>query len=471
MKLRLLLSCLLLAAPLAVPADDNPLTEAARLGLLQRAQQLPTGHGVTPAEWRRRQLAAADKSERIMRRAQEQPGLLAQYLAMRAAYDGSDERMFRLVFSQYLSWFQTWIGDYDGAERSFSIAQPAQPDDAASPLAGAWRTRAADEAILELAKNRKAVFFNEAHSAPLTRTLTAELLARLRAQGYTHFAAETLYLEQAEALRKRGYPVSKSGFYTEEPIYAEMVRAAQRLGYIVVAYDAEEAGTGDARERASAQALYDQVFGSNPDARLVVNAGFGHIQKSGAYLGGSSMAKFFAKIANVDPLCVEQTMMIPHVRSDQDHPWYTAAMQAAHPAQPFVYVDAAGKPWTLKPGLYDVSVFFPPTAQIDGRPDWVSLGGIRQPHTVGGDLCRNRFPCLIEARYANEGDDAVAADRTVLDAIDPSAPTTQHAPADHGSAQSRLYLYPGDYRLSAIDGRGRVVSSQSATIAPGTAAP
>jgi len=295
--------------------------------------------------------------------------------------------------------------------------------------------------------------------------LTVQLLARLRAEGFTHFAAETLYVKEAEALRKRGYPTTKIGFYTEEPIYGEMVRAAQKLGYTIVAYDAEDAGVGDARERAGAQALYDQVFKRDPNARLVVNAGFGHIQKAGVYLGGSSMAKFFKKIANIDPLAVDQTMLIQHARSDQDHPWYSAVMQAAHPAQPFVYVDAGNKPWTLKPELYDVSVFFPRAVETNGRPTWVGLGGTRLPYPISGDLCRNQFPCLIEARYASEGEDAVAADRAVLNVIDPNAPMSQRVLSNHGSAQSRLYLYPGNYQLSAVDGRGRTVSSQSIAVA------
>ena len=471
MKLRIPLLCLLLAAPLLALAQNDPITEAGRRGLLRRGQESPTEHEMTPAEWRRLQLAAADKSEEIMRRAQRQPGLLAQYMIMQAAYDDNNERAFRLIFGQYLSWFQTWIGDYDGAARSFSIAQPVQRDDAPSPLTGTWRARPADEVILELAKDRKAVFFNEAHSAPLTRTLTVQLLARLRAEGFTHFAAETLYVKEAETLRKLGYPTAKVGFYTEEPIYGEMVRTAQKLGYTIVAYDAEDAGVGDARERAGAQALYDQVFKRDPGARLVVNAGFGHIQKSGVYLGGSSMAKFFKKIANIDPLAVEQTMLIQHARSDQDHPWYSAVMHAAHPAQPFVYVDSGNKPWTLKPELYDVSVFFPRAVETDGRPTWVGLGGTRLPYSVSSDLCRNQFPCMIEARYAGEGEDAVAADRAVLNVIDPNAPMSQRVLSNHGSAQSRLYLYPGNYRLSALDGRGRSVSSQSVTIAPGTTKP
>ena len=61
------------------------------------------------------------------------------------------------------------------------------------------------------------MFFNEAHNVPLTRTLTVELLARLRAEGFNYFAAETVYASDTD-LQKRGYPTAKSGFYTMEPI-------------------------------------------------------------------------------------------------------------------------------------------------------------------------------------------------------------------------------------------------------------
>src|SRR5262249_13162061 len=165
---------------------------------------------------------------------------------------------------------------YDGARSTFSIAQPEQADDAASPLGGAWQLRPAADVILQLAKDRKAVFFNEAHSAPITRTLTIELLAKLRERGFTYFAADTLY-ESDKNLNARRYPVVNTGFYTNEPLYGEMVRTALRLGYKVVAYDAENAGVGDPREKAGAQTLYDQVFKKDPNARLVVNAGFAHV--------------------------------------------------------------------------------------------------------------------------------------------------------------------------------------------------
>src|SRR5690606_3556582 len=125
-----------------------------------------------------------------------------------------------------------------------------------------------------LAKGRQAVFFNENHSYPLTRTLTVQLLEALRNEGFDTFAAETLYDTDIDALQRRGHATADTGFYTEEPIYAEMVRTALRLGYRVVAYEALSDATGDAREAEQARNLQKDVFRKHPGARLVLNAGY-----------------------------------------------------------------------------------------------------------------------------------------------------------------------------------------------------
>jgi hypothetical protein len=428
----------------------------------------PSASEMSASEWRRRQLVAADKSDRIMSQAEKIPGLLGRYVHMQMAYDMDHDRAFQVIFGQYLSWFQTFIGDYDGAASSFSIAQPPQDDDGPSPLGGNYTMKPAADVILDMAKSRKAVFFNEAHSAPITRTLTIELLAKLREEGFNYFAAETLY-DTDRDLQKRGYPTPKSGFYVDEPLYGEMVRTAIKLGYKVVAYDVENAGAGDARERAGAESLYSQVFKKDPNARLIVNAGFAHVQKSGKYLGGSSMGEFFAKISGIDPLTIEQTMLIQHARPDQDHPYYLAVMRTLHPQQPSVFATPDGKTWTLKPGKYDMSVFFPQYDVVKQRPNWLTLDGMRTMYPVSGDLCKNQFPCLIEARYANESDDAVAADRTVLNIVDVNTPADERILSGLNQTQSRLYLRPGTYHLKSTDRNNRLLLVRDITI--GAAAP
>ena len=73
----------------------------AQLGMSARAQ--------SAAQWRSEQIAASDKSERIMREANKHRGLLAQYQVMRYAYAADKQPAFRLIFGQYLSWYQTFI--------------------------------------------------------------------------------------------------------------------------------------------------------------------------------------------------------------------------------------------------------------------------------------------------------------------------------------------------------------------------
>ena len=392
-------SCLALALALTAPAIALAATPPATGGANVHQQQ-----------------AAVAKSEQIMAEAQTRKGMLAQYVFMRDAYASDNNFAFRVIFNQYLSWYQTWVGDYAGARNSFSIVQKAAGDDAKSPLEDSdWKAEPAIDAIARLAKDQKAVFFNENHSYPLTRGLTVQMLAALRKEGFDTFAAETLNQPDMPDLQKRGYAIHATGFYTEEPVYAEMVREALKLGYRVVAYEALSDATGDAREEEQARNLKRDVYTDHPDARLVVNAGYAHIQEHGKYLNGAAMAQHFERITDIDPLTIEQTMLIPHDKLASDHPYYRDAMHKLAPKQAIVFINQKGEPWSLKAKAYDVSVFFPEEIMQHGRPTWLSLGGMREPTEVSGRMCDNHYPCLVEARYEGYPDEAIPADRVLIE--------------------------------------------------------
>jgi len=418
------------------------------------------------AEWQALQAAAASKSDKIMAEADTHKGLLAQYQVMRQAYAGDDSPAFRLIFAQYVSWYQSFLGDYPAAMDIYSIGQPPLEDDSPSPLTEAGYTaHPALDVIPKLARGYRVVLLNEAHNIPLTRSLTVQLLGRLRREGFDYFAAETLY-ESDTALPSRGYPVDASGFYTKEPVYAEMVRTALKLGFKVIAYEATSNTVGsDARETEQARNIDERVFKSDPHARLVVNAGYSHIVESGAYLGGASMAEHLYKLTRIPMLSVEQTMLYSHPSSSADHPYYTTVMQALQPKEPIVFVNAAGEPWSLRPG-YDVSVFFPPAQMLHGRPTWLSLGGLRRAYRVSGDRCHRHYPCLVEARYSDEGADAIPADRMVL-VQPPSMNVRSSVPVfgDYLSVPSGdLYLRPGRYRLSLVTEDDKVVGKKDIVV-------
>ncbi|HEX5961912.1 MAG TPA: hypothetical protein VFY97_11780, partial [Rhodanobacteraceae bacterium] len=111
--------------------DTRTLRTPCLIGLLALGC-VQTATAQLPSTWRAEQLAAMDKSDAIMRRVQGRDGLLAQYQVMRRAYAADGKPAFRAIFGQYLSWYQSFIGDYKDAELGFSIQQKAMPDDAPS---------------------------------------------------------------------------------------------------------------------------------------------------------------------------------------------------------------------------------------------------------------------------------------------------------------------------------------------------
>lgn len=422
--------------------------------------------GQSVEQWSAQQQAAEAKTDRIMADVSTHKGLLDQYLAMRSAFASDNSRAFRLFFGQYISWYQSFLGSYPAAMDSFSIAQRAQADDNPSPLnADGYVARPAIDAIPQVAENYRVVLFNEAHNIALTRSLTVRLLSRLHDEGFNYFAAETL-VQTDTALTSRGYPTENSGFYTEEPIYAEMVRTALKLGYKVIAYETTtNTNDSDTREKEQAKNLYTQVFAHDPHARLVINAGYEHIIKSGDYLGGASMAEHLYKLAKLPMLSIDQTTMYPHPSSNDDHPYYTAIIKTLQPNDAIIFVNAAGKPWSLRSN-YDISVLFPPSPLVRERPAWLTLGDLRKPYIVSADECHAHYPCLIEARYSAEGDDAIPADRLLLD-LEPLG-VTESDVAMYSSNQSipsgNLYLRPGSYRLKFIIKGNRVIHQEDIVV-------
>ena len=89
------------------------------------------------------------------------------------------------------------------------------------------------------------------------------------------------------------------------------------------------------------------------------------------------------------------------------------------------------------------------TTTVMQRPAWLSLDGQRHAFPISTALCKAITPCVVEARYANESDHAIAADRYAFMA---------------GNSSSTLYLRPGNYQLRASNVFGGTLSAQTLTI-------
>lgn len=418
----------------------------------------------------------------MFRTLDRQPELLARYRYLQrvkpslSAHNG-------VLAGQMMSFALCEMGLYSQAVLNFPLAMRPIPG-LELPSPPEWQGADALTTIVKQASGRRIVLINEAHHNAQTRALTLQLLPRLRQLGFTHFAAEALGDNDPE-LMSRGYPVKSSGTeYLQEPLYGELVREAIRLGFVVVPYD-EGGSAAQARETSQAENLFNRVFAHDPNARLVVEAGYAHIDKEVGRLGKiRPMAMMLAKLTHSEPLSIDQTQFLEtNWNGDDDYHRLVAKFPSSSPE--ILVQTATGKPWTAEPQLYDLSVISPAALSRKAfgeeemvgssigryrilstgmplstelfvaqnemqRPDWVALEGQRKPVPIDTRLCRNQVPCIVEAHYSNEPDNAIPADRyAFLESFQ----------------STKLYLRPGSYRLRAQNDQGKTLSESSINVA------
>lgn len=342
------------------------------------------------------------------------------------------------------------VGNYGEALRYFDLAYGTH---AMGRRAGAdelkgYRPVTALDALAQSAAAAQVVMINEAHHVPQHRAFTLELLQRLRRQGFTYFAAETL--DEADTqLGERGYPTAQTGYYTAEPLNGELVRRALKLGYRVVPYEARGAGNADERERGQARNLIERILKSDPQARMLIHAGYAHIDETGAdKVGAVTMAQRFKEATGIDPFTIDQTEMTEHSAPEYEHPLYHHVQARRLAQRPTAFQNRQGQWWALEAGRHDVTLFHPRSQYVNGRPDWLRLSGSRTPYRLPKRVCGAAPRCLVSARAAGE-----AADATPIDQLEVSA-----------ERPATLMLPTGEFSIEVQDPAGKPIASYQVRI-------
>ena len=141
--------------------------------------------------------------------------------------------------------------------------------------------------IAEIAQAHSLVIINEDHAKPHHRQYIRQLAARLRKDGFTHYAAETF---SPSIVDGTGYPVVWDGVYTTEHMMSRLVEDIRSLGFELVPYemrwdqfppaDADPKVQSATREEAQAQNIMDAVLSENPDTKMIIHVGHGHGQET-----------------------------------------------------------------------------------------------------------------------------------------------------------------------------------------------
>lgn len=286
------------------------------------------------------------------------------------------------------------------------------------------------DTIVERARDAQFVIINESHEAPYDRRFIADLATELAELGFKTYAAEALTEDASRAPGK--FARYSEGFYLREPAFGALYRQIADLGYTIIPYENTSRPTEgrhftdaiNARETAQASNLINRTVRLDPAAKVLVHVGHSHNKEIAERIDGREvrwMATQFKEITGIDPLTIDLT---------------TYADEAAGVCAP-----------EGVPADRDIHIAQPRLTFERNRPSWRVAAGQRFVDAPQ-DLRHPGARTIIEARYANEPDDAVPVDRVL---VDPG----ENIP---------LLLPPGRYKLRGWTASGGWSENETLTV-------
>ena len=269
-----------------------------------------------------------------------------------------------------------------------------------------YKAKSAESEILKRSQLHQIVMFNEAHDIAQHRVLTYRMLSGLWKQGYRYFAAESLNSSASSQINK-GYVTNNIGYYTRESIYANLVLKAKEIGFEIISYDMHKPSklnTTDERENNSALTIKEKVFEKDPNAKIIIHVGYSHINEE------EWLASKLKSITNLETLTIDQTTRIERSNTEFEHPTYTKAVNEVGLQEPFIFVKG-NETWSSDPNKWDISIFWPRTGYLNGRPKWASLN--RKSYELASIDCNDLYPCMVDVFKFNHTDE-VPFDRVII---------------------------------------------------------
>ena len=297
----------------------------------------------------------------------------------------------------------------------------------------------AANAILEQAAGFHFLLINEAHNDGQHRAFTSSLLKPLRDKGYNYLALEALSHDDPE-LVSRGYPIIKSGYYLKDPVFGNMIREALALGYKLVPYETtNNSSNSTLRDGDQARNIYTKTLKADPNAKVLVHAGYSHIAEDGSS-SYSPMGKQLKELARQNILTIDQVTMTERNDSLKTHPYYRYVVNKLKPLKPVMFRnnnDILVDPVNLT--SIDMQLYHPATTYRKGRPGWL-VSSDKHLYDLPADFKQFKG-FLLQAFNAGEAETAIPVDQFVID------------------DEKALVLKPGKYVLKLTDRNGKLTGT------------
>jgi hypothetical protein len=345
------------------------------------------------------------------------------------------------IFYDQLSQFLAFAGDYkkalELAERKYDTLTTTAWDNLVARIDSMKTVQylPAKTTIIDMAADYQVIMINEAHHKPLHRVFVYSLLEDLYKKGYRYLAMESFGQNgsKAEAWLQFG-----SGFYTAEPIGAELIRRAIELGYSLVAYeDTNSTYNLSQRDSAHAANIYS-IFQKDKNTKVLVCGGFTNIREDKPTEGYTPLGYWFKRISRINPLTIDQTEMTEGSNFEYGRLFYELFTHKFTIPSPSIinYNNRMFNP--LETTGYDLIVTHPPTVYQQRRPTWLSFNGERKVVTIQ-PTARTLF--FVQAFYDHEYDEKIVNKLVPADQTYTSGPDGYYY----------LWLKKGKYKIVLRD--------------------
>ena len=291
------------------------------------------------------------------------------------------------------------------------------------------------EVMDSIIENNRVIMMNEMHFNPHSRAFVISWLEKCYQNGYRYLAAETLFAKDSLLNERRTVLLGETGFYSNEPVYGDMLRTALNMGYTLVPYEGE--GFGVDREKDEAKNLVERILDNDPDAKFILLGGFGHIaDRNGWY----AMGRYFKEQSGIDPFTMDCIFFDDaYGETDSLQTVYYDLIDAMPNREPIIFYDTVKRIYPCTSGM-DVTCCLPRTRFIeDNIPDWKLYNGKVLFTLNRRFIDKNGFPeGCVSAFLKSEGEQCVPIDQYMY---------------GKDEKEFKLALYKGEYLLRFDDGK------------------
>ena len=284
-------------------------------------------------------------------------------------------------------------------------------------------------------ENSRVIMLNEMHFNPHSRAFVISWLEKCYENGYRYLAAETLS-EKDTLLNERRTPLLRTtGFYSDEPVFGDLLRIALNMGYTLVPYESYDFYK---REEGQADNLINNILDKDPEAKFLLLGGMGHITER---RGWNMMGGYFKEKSGIDPFTMDCAMYFddPYWEADSLLTTYYDFIDAMPVREPILFYDTVKHVYINLSGM-DATCCLPRTRFIeDNIPDWKLYNG-KELYTIDRHFIdKNGFPeGCVSAFLKSEGETCVPIDQYMY---------------GKDESEFKLALYKGEYLLRFDDGK------------------